>query len=310
MPDSPPATQRTLPSLRSALRPFVFGLIMGGADIIPGVSGGTMALILGIYERLIGAISHLFRFAVSLARFDTATARDHWSRVEWTLVLPLGVGIGTALIVGARVIPYLLETYPAQMLGLFLGLVAASLIIPWQRIETVRLYHIAVVLAAAVLAFQLTGLQSSGPATPSLLGVFCSAAVAICAMILPGVSGAFLLKVMGIYEPTLEAINTVDLAYIVTFGAGAAIGLGLFSVVLNWLLNHYHDLTMAALVGLILGALRALWPYTSPTGVLEWPGPDDPVVSVVILCLLGFTFVLALTWWSTRLADPEAESTA
>jgi len=273
---------------------------MGGADIIPGVSGGTIALIVGVYERLIAAISHLVSFGLGIVRLDGEAARDAWRAVDWRLLLPLGGGIVTALLVGARFIPGLMEQYPMHMQGLFLGLVAASLIIPWQRIDRVTLPLGLIAVVAAIAAFGFTGLPQLQVDQPGLLRVFSSAAVAICAMILPGVSGAFLLEVLGIYTPTLEAVNAQQWTYIAVFVAGAGTGLGLFSKILDALLSHYHDATMAALIGLIAGALRALWPYTAADGTLHGPAPGDPVGSVVALVLVGFTAVALLAWWGTR----------
>ena len=276
---------------------------MGGADIIPGVSGGTMALIVGIYERLIASISHGASAVFSLVRLDVAEARAHLRAVEWGLVVPLGLGVVTALAVGARIIPVLLERYPMHCLGLFFGLVAASIYIPWQRIGRRSAAIFGVAVAGAVAAFWLTGFPPAAGFTPSLPLVFACASVAICAMILPGVSGAFLLKVMGVYEATLLAVNARDVSYVLVFVAGAAVGIGLFSKVLNWLLRHYHDVTMAALVGLMAGSLRALWPWQGDDRGLHLPAPGDPVWGPVALFVLGFTFVLGLTLLSDRLEE-------
>jgi putative membrane protein len=273
---------------------------MGGADIIPGVSGGTMALIVGVYEALIGALSHLYAAALAFVRLDTAEARQHVRQVSWQLLIPLGLGIVTALLVGARVIPGLLEQYPMQCRGLFFGLIAGSLAIPWQRIRQRRSSHLALGLGAAVLAFALVGLPPSTIAAPSLLYVFAAAAVAICAMILPGVSGAFLLLVLGIYEATLHAVNSRDLLFVLVFMLGAGTGLGLFSTLLNYLLQHRHDATMAVLVGLMAGSLRALWPWLAEDRSLHLPAEGDPIGSVIVLGVLGFAFVTALAWFGRR----------
>jgi len=285
---------------RHGLDHFARGLLMGGADIIPGVSGGTIALIVNVYERLIEAISNLVSLGLQLVRFDVAGARASWRAMDWRLLFPLGGGIVTALLVGARFIPGLMAEYPMHMQGLFFGLVAASLFIPWQRIDRVRPALVGLAIGAALAAFWLTGLPQLNVEQPSLLRVFGSAAVAICAMILPGVSGAFLLEVLGIYTPTLEAVNTQQWTYIAVFIAGAGAGLGLFSKILDALLCHYHDATMAALIGLIAGALRALWPYTTTDGTLQWPASGDPIGSVLALGLLGFAAVAALVWWGMR----------
>lgn len=294
----------------SLLRNVAYGFLMGGADIIPGVSGGTMALIVGVYERLVGAISTLVSFGLAVLRLDRPAIQDAWSAVPWRLLLPLGAGIGTAIVVGARVLPPLLDAYPYHMDGLFLGLVAASLLIPALRIRSLRAWYVALGLGCAVAAFWLTGLPLLSVASPSLLRVFGSAAIAICAMILPGISGAFLLKAMGMYEPTLVALNALDVSYVLTFCAGAAAGLGGFAKLLDWLLHRYHDATMVALVGLIAGALRALWPYTTAARGLRLPLANEPVVGVFLLGLAGCGSVLLLVWWGRRSVATEAPDQA
>ena len=275
-------------------RHFAYGLLMGGADIIPGVSGGTMALVVGIYERLVGAISALFRGVVLLLRGKGLDGFAAIRKVEWGLILPLGAGIATAIVLASIVITHLLEAYPAQCNGLFLGLVLASIAIPALRVSRWTAGAYALAAAAAVAAFWLTGLPAGAARDPSYLRVFLSAAVAICAMILPGISGAFLLKAMGLYETTLGALKALDVAYVGVFLLGVAVGLGLFSGVLSFLLRRYHDLTMAALVGLMAGALRALWPWQHADRALHLPTAADPVVSVAVLFVLGFVAIALL----------------
>jgi putative membrane protein len=292
--------QRTVPLLHLAQ-----GLLMGGADVIPGVSGGTMALIVGIYQRLLRNVSAVFHALVSPVR-GGAAARQAFGRVEWGFLLSLGVGIVTAIVVGSKIIPGLLERYPEEARALFLGLVAASVAIPWIRMEERGVREYVMVPVAAVVAFVLVGLPPAEVSDPSLVRVFFSAAVAICAMILPGVSGAFLLAVLGMYTPTLHALSSMDVAYVLTFCAGAAVGLGAFSRLLNWLLEHQHDLTMAALVGLMLGSLRALWPWQDADRALRMPGPGAPLGWVVGLALAGFVFVALLTWWGHRRIEAAA----
>lgn len=299
--------------LRSIFRNFAAGLLMGGADIIPGVSGGTMALIMGVYEALVAAVSQATSLGLALVRFDVAEVRALAAELPWRLILPLGSGILLAAGVGARVIPPLMDAYPYQMNGLFLGLVAASLVIPAMRISRYRPIHAAVAAGCAALAYVLVGLPVFSSEAPGLLRVFGSAAVAICAMILPGISGAFLLKALGMYEPTLEALNgflSLDMAhaaYVLTFCAGAAFGLGSFAKLLDWLLHNRHDMTMAALLGLIAGALRALWPYLTPDKSLRLPDAGEPVLSVLALGALGLGAVLGLIWWSHREIEPVKE---
>jgi putative membrane protein len=280
---------------------FAQGLLMGTADIIPGVSGGTMALIVGVYERLIDSISAFFSGVAAPLRGDLRGSREAFARVQWGLVIPLALGIVTAIGIASRIIPQLMERYPAQARGLFFGLVAASIAIPWLRLRARGARELAIVAAGAVTAYVLVGLPATqGGADPSLPRVFGSAAVAICAMILPGVSGAFLLEVMGMYRPTLAALHDLNVPYVLVFMAGAATGIGLFSKLLDWLLDHHHDATMAALVGLMAGSLRALWPWQEESRAVRLPGPGDPVADVLLLALAGFAVVAALAAWEAR----------
>jgi putative membrane protein len=279
---------------------FAQGLLMGAADVVPGVSGGTMALIVGIYERLLRAVSAVFSAVAAVPRGDLPRAREALGEVEWRFILPLGLGIVSAIVAGSRIILPLMERYPAQAHGLFFGLVAASLAIPWMRIRRRDAITFVAVPAAAVLAFVLVGLPPAIVHDPSMLRVFLSASVAICAMILPGVSGSFLLKVLGMYEVTLAALRDLDLTYVIVFCGGAAVGLGVFSKLLTWLLEHRHDITMAVLVGLMAGSLRALWPWQAEDRTLFLPGAGDPVASVLLLLGAGFAFVALITWWGHR----------
>lgn len=270
---------------------------MGGADIIPGVSGGTMALIVGIYERLIEAISQVFNFAFALVRFRFADAGKVFKKIEWSLILPLAVGIVSAIFLLASVINHFLTNYPVECRGLFFGLIAASVAIPWLRAKDRGPSKMLIAVIACAAAFLSAGLTPQEIPNPSTWQIFGAAAIAICAMILPGVSGAFLLLVMGLYAPTTAAIKALDFGYIAIFGAGAVVGMGAFSSFLKWLLANHHDATMAALVGLMIGSLRALWPWQTEEQVLHMPTEADPVLWVIVLGIIGFIVVSSLVWW-------------
>ncbi len=293
-------------NFRQSARHYAQGLLMGGADIIPGVSGGTMALIVGIYTDLVDSISQVFGSAVQFVRGRRSEARAAWGTVHWGLIIPLGLGIATALLIGAKIIPGLLEAYPVQSRALFFGLIAGSIPIPWMRIGEKTGRMVAVAAIAGVIAFFLVGLPPAAIENPGLLRVFLSASVAICAMILPGVSGSFLLVVLGMYEATLAAVNARDFVYVGVFMLGAATGIGLFSKVLDWLLLHRHDLTMAALVGLMAGSLRALWPWQNDARDLLLPQSGEPLLAVAALAFGGFAFVILLTrFGAVRLREAE-----
>lgn len=290
------------------------GFLMGTAEIIPGVSGGTVALIVGIYERLIEAITQTFVFAFTLLRFDTKSIGPQFKKIEWSLVIPLLIGMGSAIILLAQLLEHLLETYPVECRGLFFGLIAASVAIPWLRIEHKNAGSLMLVVLAAAVAFLATSLSPQEIATPSYPQIFGGAMIAICAMILPGVSGAFLLLVMGLYAPTMSALNARDLPYLAIFMAGAATGIGAFSRLLKWLLDRHHDVTMAILTGLMIGSLRALWPWQQCEEIaipdkdepvitncqMLLPTESDPVSTVLLLAAGGFLLVASVLWWEYR----------
>lgn len=264
---------------------------MGCAEVVPGVSGGTIALIVGIYERLLMALRAGVSLGVAAVRLDGEGARRAARAMDWGFLVPLGVGMAAALLLGARVIPSLLERYPQGSSALFFGLILASLVVPWRMWQERRPSHWAVLVAAAVAAFVLTGIPEREIADPALPLVFVAAAIAICALTLPGVSGSYLLLAMGLYAPTLEAVDSRDLAYVAVFGAGALAGLALFARVLTSLLRHHRDVTVAALLGLMVGSLRALWPWATADGGLLAPPGDATVLPIIAMAVCGMAIV-------------------
>jgi putative membrane protein len=276
---------------------YVRGMVMGTADLVPGVSGGTMALITGIYERLVATVRGFTGLPVRLVRGDVAAIRRD---VEWLLLLPVLAGMATAIVAGAGVIPPLIEDHPEQMYALFMGMIVASLPIPWRMIERHGGREFGLVVLGAVLAFVFTGLPPGDVTDPPMLAVFGAAAIAICAMVLPGVSGSYLLLVLGMYEVTLAAIDDRDLGYVAIFALGALTGLALFTRLLSWLLAHHHAATMAVLVGLMAGSLRALWPWQDDDRTPLAPsGTTQDLLVVAAMFVVGFVGVTLLA----RLAD-------
>lgn len=273
---------------------------MGAADSVPGVSGGTVAFIVGIYDRLITSVGEGFRAVLAALRLDLGAARDRLGRIDWRLLLPLVAGIGIAIVLAAGVVLSLLDRFPEQSRALFLGMVFASVAVPWKRIiqRTSTTWFLAA--AGVTAAFVIAGFPPGTVADPSTLQILGAATIAICAMILPGVSGAFILLVMGMYEPTLEAVHDRDLGYLATFGSGAAIGLGTFSLLLGAALRRSHDETMALLVGLMIGSLRALWPWQTDDRGLLAPTEVGSTLVVAAVALVGFALVFALERMGSR----------
>lgn len=290
-----------MPRLRSVFRPVldvVRGGMIGVVEIIPGVSGGTIALIVGVYDTLIDGAGHLARGVARLIGDGirgkgVSRAMDHFRSVRWSVVIPIGLGMLAAIVLGARVLAPLIEEYPIGTRAVFAGLIAASLIVPIRMVGGAwRAHEVLIGLAAAVLTFFLTGLPAAGEVDPPLYVVTIAAAFAVCALVLPGVSGSYLLLTVGMYEPTLGAVNDRNFAYLGAFILGAIIGLGLFVSVLQWLLSRHRRITLVVMTGLMLGSLRALWPWQGEDGGLQAPSGD--VLSVTLLFLAGAAIVLGV----------------
>ena len=234
------------------------GFCMGAADVVPGVSGGTMAFILGIYEELIAAIKSFD--LKSLKLLVTLKIRLLLGHVSWRFLLAVGIGILTAIFSLARVLSWLLQNRPVLIWSFFLGLILASVVSVSRRIEKWRLLIWLCFLGGMVGTYFLVGLVPVSTPTDPWFLFFCGA-IAICAMILPGISGSFILVLLGKYQFILGAVNDRNFAVLSIVVAGACVGIALFSRLLGWLLNRYHDLTVAVLTGLMLGSLRKVWPW-------------------------------------------------
>lgn len=287
------------------------GGLIGVAEVIPGVSGGTIALIVGIYRTVIDAIANVVfagRQLVGLAVGGPAGAMRTLRGLPWRLLIPVAIGMGTMVIVGAAVVEPLLEEYPVQMLALFFGLVLAGIWVPAHMVHRGagwRPSYVVAALVAAVALFFVTGLPPATIDNPNPIIVMLAAAVAICALVLPGVSGSFLLLSIGLYEPTIQAVNDRDLIYLGAFALGAIVGLGAFVTLLKWLLQHRAGITLAILTGLMFGSLRALWPWQ--TEDRELLAPDELLVPALIVGALGAGFVVILLLVERRLGISEEQ---
>lgn len=271
---------------------------MGAADIVPGVSGGTMAFILGIYEELIDSIRTLgtkeFFTVVLHGRLREAVAM-----VNWRFLLALLSGIATAILSLARTLEYLLIHEPILIWSFFFGLVLASVVVVSQRIKRWTRPLLLSAIIGGVGAYFFVGLVPvETPNAPWFLML--SGAVAICAMILPGISGSFVLVLLGKYEYILRAVNERDIATVGYVAFGIVVGIIAFTQFLSWLLHHYHDLTVAFLIGLMLGSLRKVWPWKLEDSnvlprLLDAGGNiDQQLLTGLCLIIFGFVVVVAL----------------
>jgi putative membrane protein len=270
-----PGTNKKPFSLIETTLNFIRGSLIGIAELIPGISGGTIALITGVYTRVIDSAAEAVRGIVLLFGFSKTSltkSATHFKAISWSLLIPMLLGMATAIFVAAGIVEPLLEQYPTVTKALFAGLIAASLFVPitlsgmgW------KLVHYLVLLVSASAAFAFTSIPRAADADPSFLVILISAAFAVCALVLPGISGSYLLLALGIYAPTLAAVNDRDFGYLGTFVLGAIIGLASFVSLLQWLLANKLKMTMVVMTGLMIGSLRALWPWQSETGAVLAP---------------------------------------
>ncbi len=284
------------------------GFAMGAADIVPGVSGGTVALVLGIYERLIRNVHAGAQLLKEIVRGRKDAAIAAFKQVEWVWLVALLAGVLAAIAVLSSVIDDLLHDHPVHMAGLFFGLVAASAIVAWRLIERVTAPELAVMAVVGLALFLLLGLREETEAageeivTEPFWVFLLAGALAVCAMILPGISGSFILVMIGMYTEVLGAVNDRDPLPLLATAVGCVLGLALFSTLLNWLLEHHHDLVIAAMIGLMLGSLRVLWPWPRGTFTTELGGLDGPVGGPIGLAAIGFAVVLAVELVAARSA--------
>ncbi|NYR10248.1 DUF368 domain-containing protein [Psychrobacter sp. BI730] len=291
---------------------YIRGMAMGAADIVPGVSGGTIALIAGIYERLINALGSIgpnlwtiFRQEGGIKGFAAI-----WRQVDATFLLCLLLGIATSFATLAGIIKHLLDNQPLLIWSFFFGLVVATVFILLSEIKRWNIGRV-VLFATGLIAAVVISSMPLLTTTPSLPYLFFAGAIAICAMILPGISGSFILLLLGAYDAVLEAVDTMNLSAIFTVIAGMATGLLLFTRALKWLLSHYYQATLALLTGFIAGSLIKVWPWKVDAlgslnteavhNVMPWQYPTGAQWSTTVgLMLLGAILVSLLSWWGNR----------
>lgn len=303
----PPETQSPVRSKALIPLDVLRGFLIGSAELVPGVSGGTIALVTGIYDELIDSAAHVVGAAKTLITGPNRWqgARAEFRRTDWFLVIPALIGMAVAVLTIAGVMESFVSGNPELSRGLFFGLVAASIAVPLQMLprRTSRQPVIGGVLAfviPAVLAFWATGLAGGANIeNPPLIAVFFAASVAICALVVPGVSGSFLLLAVGLYSTTLGAVSDRDFVYLGVFGLGAVLGLAVFVNILRHLLHNHRWWTLLVMAGLMLGSLRALWPWQSSEqghseGAGSLVGPYDPTMGPILLALLGAAVVVIL----------------
>ncbi|MBI4151850.1 DUF368 domain-containing protein [Candidatus Woesearchaeota archaeon] len=272
-------------SLLDLVLVFVRGLCMGIADAIPGVSGGTIAFITGIYDRLLHAINSVRTPWLPLLRGEFKQSFSAMKEIHFTFLLPLGAGIVLSLFIFSGIINTFLTLYSAVTYAFFFGLIACSTWLLSRETHLFSFRNSASLILGFVGAYLIAG-ATAVEATHSLVVIFFSAALAICAMILPGISGAFVLLLLGQYQFLIVALHDFNLSVIITFALGAIIGLLSFVRILDYVLHHHRQTTMSFLVGLMIGSLRVPVLTISHNGGISW--------MVLVSAAVGFGVVFLL----------------
>jgi len=293
------------------------GIAMGIADVVPGVSGGTIALVLGIYEQLLENISNCALSLGKILKGDFSGFIQQLKKVNFFFLIPVIAGMFITIVSVSGPMVDLLEEHPEPMSGLFFGLVTASAIIAFSLMNSLDLQKIIFSLSTAILFFALLGFRSNAFEDPSSWVFFLSGFIAICAWILPGVSGAFLLLIMGNYASVLTAIDNQDFEKLSMLSLGAIIGLAVFSTLLKFLLDKHKDIVLSCLIGLMLGSSRVLWPWPNGVGVInedgneilsgtniDWPNSNN-FLTPLLLGFLAFGIVLTIDSVSKRSTKPK-----
>ena len=285
--------------MKEKLRYLASGLAIGSVELVPGVSGGTIAIITGVYHKLLEAVkafdTRFFRTFFK-GRFKEALALGHWG-----FILPLGLGIGISIFSLAKLVLYFLNYHPVNIWSFFMGLILASILMLLPRTNLKSLVNLAAALASAALVFWLTGreglLMGQG-----LIFFFLAGFLAICAWILPGISGTFILMLLGKYQAILEAVSTLNIMVLLVFSAGCASGLMVFSRVMSSAFKFFSAVTNAVLIGMMAGSLRVVgpWPWRDKI-MTPLPQSAEGLALAVLCCLGGVALPLAIQALAARI---------
>lgn len=299
------------------------GMGMGAADVVPGVSGGTIAFITGIYEELINSIKSINLNALKL--FFTGNFVAFWNAINGTFLISVFLGIGISIFSLAKGLEYLLNNFPILVWAFFFGLIIASAIYVARTIKKWGIGTIIAGIAGIAIAWAIT-IISPAEANTTYWFIFLSGSIAICAMILPGISGSFILVLLGMYKFILEAVGNLEIAVILTFMVGATVGIIAFSNVLSWLLKKYHNITIAVLAGFMVGSLNKVWPWKKVTETfLDRHGEIKPLaesnilpktyeqitgdsaflLEAILLAVVGFALIFVVEGVSNRLTKKQ-----
>lgn len=297
---------------RNYLLLILRGCAMGAADVVPGVSGGTIAFITGIYEELINSIKSIDLQALKL--IFSLRLGDFWKKINGNFLVSVVLGIAISIFSLAKLMTWLLEHHPIYIWSFFFGLIIASSVLVAKEIKQWNIFTIIALLAGAAAAYTIT-VMSPAETPNTWWFIILSGAIAICAMILPGISGAFILLLMGKYSYILGAVSSLNIGVLLLFVVGAIAGIISFSHLLSWLLKNYHTLTVSLLTGFMIGSLNKVWPWketiqtyvdshgvekaliesnVSPARFGELTQSDPLLWQAIIMCVLGFILIYGI----------------
>lgn len=310
--------------MKNALLLYAKGMAMGAADVVPGVSGGTVAFITGIYDELLRSIGAIPNAAGALLRGRVAEA---WRIANAGFLVVLFAGILTSVLSLAKLITYLLEHHPIPVWSFFFGLILVSVHLVSKEIQRRSVSRLVSLCLGIGFAYWIT-VAAPMQWSSSSLSLFFAGAIAICAMILPGISGSFILVLLGLYPVVLGAVKAFDLGVMLIFASGCLVGLLSFSRLLSWVLQRWRDFTLAFLTGLMVGSLNKVWPWKEtltwrvdshaqrvplleqnllPGAYGELTGQDPQLLLAILLAVAAIALVLGLEWFAGRrqpLAEP------
>lgn len=297
---------------RNYLLLILRGCAMGAADVVPGVSGGTIAFITGIYEELINSIKSIDLQALKL--IFSLRLGDFWKKINGNFLVSVVLGIAISIFSLAKLMTWLLEHHPIYIWSFFFGLIIASSVLVAKEIKQWNIFTIIALLAGAAAAYTIT-VMSPAETPNTWWFIILSGAIAICAMILPGISGAFILLLMGKYSYILGAVSSLNIGVLLLFVVGAIAGIISFSHLLSWLLKNYHTLTVSLLTGFMIGSLNKVWPWketiqtyvdshgvekaliesnVSPARFGELTQSDPLLWQAMVMCVLGFILIYGI----------------
>lgn len=273
----------------------VKGFFMGAANVVPGVSGGTIALLTGIYSRIINAIDALMRIS-NWKLLLKGDLKAFWKAVEGRFLLALGIGVVASVFTLAKLMEYVLANHPVQTWAFFFGLILASVYYMLRDIKNLKWLDAVQVFAGLVLGLVVCTLTPTK--TPDTMWfIFICGAIAVCTMILPGISGSFILVILGKYDYIMRAVSALDLPTLFVFALGCVVGILAFAKFLHWLLARYERSTMLVLIGFVLGSLVKVWPWNDLSLI---PDGQLHIASALIWCFIGLALIVAVELLSRK----------